>query len=597
MAVMRLPIPILLLFLLLPACQRSSSSPSPPPGGGPPKTWKFTEVGEKAGLDWAHRPFNEIGAFDAYDHGCGVAACDIDGDGHEDVLLLTQCGPTGYFLGRGDGTFKDQSQRLSMLDDGVRVAVACGDFDGDGRTDLFVTFTRRPCALLRQEEDGTFTDVAAARGVVLDGHYSGAAFADFDGDGDLDLVAAGNMVFTVDGPPVEDGCVVAWPGRNPMDLFTGAGSDPTALFINGGAAAGWSFTEEGAARGIPRGGPDDVEARGFGDVLVTDFDRDGDLDLCLPEMFHGRTALLENDGTGRFTDVAPGRIPRPSFGASGAATADFDGDGWPDLFLSDMHSDMWAPLDLPVTAIATGVRYRGMMGPHAGEGDNDAGPLYGNSLWMSDGGGFFHEDGPARGAETFNPWGLLPADFDNDGDPDVFVPSGMSNPWPWYPDVFLENRDGRFTERQGDLGFDPPPGGTEDPGTLVNGKPLVHSTRGSAAADFDEDGDLDLVTVSWDARARLWRNDLPRGSHWIDVDLRGGTPGDPVGAEVEVVAGGRTRILWMEAGKGYLSRSTRLVHAGLGESAEVESVSVRWPDGGRSRVDRPKADRRLVIER
>ena len=91
------------------------------------------------------------------------------------------------------------------------------------------------------------------------------------------------------------------------------------------------------------------------------------------------------------------------------------------------------------------------------------------------------------------------------------------------------------------------------------------------------------------------RRDLPRGNHWIDVDLRGRAPKDPFGAEVLVVSGGVTRVRWMKAGQGYLSQSTRLVHVGLGEEKSVESVSVRWPDGTLSRVERPRADRILVI--
>ncbi len=578
------------------ACSPGPGSGDPGPRGGP-RVWHFTEVGVKSGLRWTHRPFNPLGAFDAYDHGNGVAADDFDGDGHEDVLLLTQCGPAGYFLGRGDGTFVDRSERLAMLDDGVRVGVTFGDFDEDGRTDLYVTFIRRPNALLHQETDGTFTDVAAAKGVAVVGHYSGAVFADLDGDGDLDLTVAGNMQFTEgDAPLPGDGrCAPGWRGRAVRELYTVAGSDPTALFLNGGAAAGYAFVDEAAARGIPLGGPDGTDARGFGDVVDFDMDRDGDLDLLLPEMFRGKAALLENDGTGCFTDVTALRIPQPSFGSISAAAEDFDGDGWPDLLMTDMHSDMWAPVNRPFSDIETGVRYLSEHGPHAGVGDNPAGPLYGNSLWMSQGGGSFREAGLERGAETFNPWGALAADFDNDGDADLFVPSGMSNPWPYYPDVFLENLGDRFAQRQGDLGLVPAEMET-DAGVLVNDQPLVRSTRGCAAADFDEDGDLDIVAFAWDSRALLWRNDLPRGRHWIDIDLRGAAPKDPFGAEVEVAAGGRTQVRWMQGSRGYLSQSTRLVHVGLGEAREVDSVSVRWPDGTRTRVERPPVDRRLVIE-
>src|SRR5258706_14795468 len=126
---------------------RSGGSETTAGGRGP---WHFTERGEKAGLLWKHGPFNPGGAFDAYDHGNGVAAGDFNGDGHADVLLLTQCGPTGYFLGRGGGTFEDRPDLLAGLNDGIRVAVAYGDFDEDGATGFYVTFPRRPNAPIHQ---------------------------------------------------------------------------------------------------------------------------------------------------------------------------------------------------------------------------------------------------------------------------------------------------------------------------------------------------------------------------------------------------------------------------------------------------------------
>jgi hypothetical protein len=559
--------------------------------------WRFTEVAEKAGLRWRHHAFNPGGALDAYDHGNGVAAGDFDGDGHADVILLTQCGRAGYFLGRGDGTFEDRSDRLAMLDDGVRVGIACGDFDEDGRVDLYVTFVRRPNALLRQNADGTFTDVAAEKGVALVGHWSGAAFADLEGDGDLDLVVAGNMQYTEpDMPqPATDGCAAGWKGKSAWDLFHIAGSDPTALLVNGGPGAGFAFTEEAAARGIPLGGPLPEDARGFGDVLVLDYDRDGSPDLFLPEMFHGRSALLQNDGTGSFIDVTAARIPRSSYGTSNAAADDFDGDGWPDLFMTDMHSDMWAPTTLPFEEIDAGVRHLNDHGPHSGVGDNPAGPLFGNSLWMSEGAGAFAESGPAWGAETFNPWGVLADDFDNDGRVDAFIPSGMSNPYPYYPDVLLRNAGNRFEQVQDGLGLAVPPGQQAYGGILVGGYPLVRSTRGCATADFDEDGDLDIVGFAWGWRAVLWRNDLPRGTHWIGIDLRGAAPRDPYGAEVRVEAGGKTLVRWMRSSRGYLSQSDRTIHVGLGATGAVDAVTVRWPDGTSSRVEHPAADRVLVI--
>lgn len=595
---------VLLAALLLAAGCGSDSmqneSEIDDPGGNPPpaaRKWKFTEVAAASGLAWTHRPFNPEGAVDAYDHGNGVAAGDFDGDGRADVLLLSQCGRAGYFLGRGDGTFLDRSDRLAMLDDGVRVGVAAGDFDEDGRTDFYVTFVRRPNALLRQNADGTFTDVAAEKGVALVGHFSGAAFADLDRDGDLDLVVAGNLQYTDPDVlvPASGDCPAGWQGKSVVALFRDAGSDPTALFVNGGAAAGYAFTEEAAARGIPLGGPTPDAARGFGDVLVFDQDRDGSPDLFLPEMFHGRAALLRNDGTGRFEDVTAARMPQASYGSSNAAADDFDGDGWPDLLMTDMHSDMWIPPGMPFSEIETGVRYLGHHGPHSGEGDNPTGPLYGNSLWLSYGAGAFHEAALSWGAETFNPWGALADDFDNDGLVDAFLPSGMSNPYAYFPDVFLRNAGGRFEQRQDDLGFALPPSKQKDPGVLLGGQPLVRSTRGCASADFDGDGDLDIVAFRWSGPAVLWRNDLPAGKHWIAIELRGAAPKDPFGAEVEIEAGGRTIVRWMPSSRGYLSQSARRIHVGLGSTAAVDAVSVRWPDGTRTRIEAPPVDSVLVV--
>jgi len=589
------------VFALLAGCGRGpllERALEEPRGGAPPaQVWRFTEVAAEAGLLWSHRPFNPEGAVDAYDHGSGVAAGDFDGDGHADVLLLNQCGPAGYFLGRGDGTFEDRSDRVAMLNDGVRSGVAFGDFDADGRTDFYVTFIRRPNALLRQEADGSFTDVAAERGAALVGHFSGASFADFDRDGDLDLVVAGNLRFTEPDRfvPATEGCAAGWEGKTVAALFRDAGSDPSALLINGGAASGWTFTEEAAARGLPPGGADASDARGFGDVLVLDYDRDGSPDILLPEMFHGRTALLRNDGAGRFADETAAILPRASFGSSNAAADDFDGDGWPDVFMTDMHSDMWIPPGMPFSLVDAGVRYRGHHGPHHGEGDNSDGPIYGNTLWLSVGGGVFEESALPWGAETFNPWGALADDFDNDGLVDAFVPSGMSNPYPYFPDVFLRNAGGRFEQRQDDLGLAVPRRLQTDDAVLVEGQPLVRSTRGCAAADFDGDGDLDIVGCAYGGRAVLWRNDLPPGRRWIAIEPRGAAPRTPFGAEVTVEAGGRTIVRWLQGARGYLSQSPARIHVGLGETDAVDAVTVRWPDLTRTRVESPPVDAVLVV--
>jgi hypothetical protein len=580
-----------LSLVLASACR----DPEPPPPVSEAPSWVFTETTTGSGLQsFHHESFNLRVSVDAYDHGNGLAAGDFDGDGHEDLLILSQCGPSGYFLGEGDGTFTDHSARLSMLSSGVRVGVTYGDYDEDGDTDFYVTFVRRPNALLRQNDDGTFTDVAAEAGVALDGHWSGATLFDADTDGDLDLAIAGTLVFTfADRPlPEDERCAAGLEGMNMMDIMDYSVSEGPRLLINQGAGGGFAFTDETLERGLPAPSSDPEAVRGFGDVVPFDLDRDRDLDLVFPEMFAGRTALLQNDGSGHFTEITSQWLPQPSHGASGATVADLDGDGWPDLFESDMHSDMWVAWVLDFDEIEPELRYLDQYGPGGqGPGDNPTGPLFGNTLWLSAGAPLWEEHALDWGAETFNPWGGLPADFDNDGDVDVFVPSGMSNPFSYFPSVMLDNRGDHFAQVQTEVGIDPLPWGNIDPNYTVNGVPLNASLRGSATADFDEDGDLDLALVSWRDGVHLLRTDILPEHHWLQVHL---LDSDPYGAELELTAGDKHLVRWMEGSRGYLSQSTQMVHFGLGETETIDSLTVRWPDGTETVVDQPVVD--TVIE-
>ena len=583
------------LIAVLAGCDELDDGGSPPITA-PVTSWRFTEIGLGRGLDWRHVPVHEhLG--DAYDHGSGLAVGDIDGDGHEDLVLLNQCGPAGYFLGHGDGTFTDASARLAMLGDGVRVGVTWGDYDNDGRADLYVTFTRRPNALLHQNADGSFTDVAAELGVALDGHYTGAVFVDVNKDGYLDLLVAGNMHHTTDElvpADPERQCPAHYAALDIGAVFAGP-SDPSSLFINGGPGVGFHFRDEAAARGIPLGDKHDVGARGFSDATTVDFDRDGNPDLVMSEMFFGRTAVLHNDGNGYFTEVTSRLKIRPSYGPATVTAADYDNNGWPDLYMTDMHSDMWSTTPhLDPTTYDPAARYRSQIGPAAGTGDNATGPLFGNSLWLGADGASFGEADLSWQAETFQPWGHVPADFDNDGNVDVFIASGMSNSYDYFPNMMLANVGGHFEQVEKDVGLDPPPNKAIDPDIRVLGQPYVSAARAAATGDLDENGTVDLVVVTWNNRVNVFRDDLPAGNHWLEVNLTASAPRDPFGAFVEVRGGGRTFTRWMQGAGGYLSQSSRWVHFGLGATEKIDSVTVRWPDGATS-VAGAAVDSRITI--
>ncbi len=198
-------------------------------------------------------------------------------------------------------------------------------------------------------------------------------------------------------------------------------------------------------------------------------------------------------------------------------------------------------------------------------------------------------------AETFQPWGHQPADFDNDGDPDVYVAAGMSNPYLYTPSLFLLNDGAQFTQMQTQLGLDPPADGAVDATQKVQGQPYIASARTAAVMDWDEDGDLDLVVLTWNHRVHLLRNDLPAGRHWLDVAVDGKAPRDPYGAWIDVFAGGYAWSRSVDGQRGYLSQSSHRVHFGLGNVAAVSRVLVHWPDGTSSEVLNPAVDSRITV--
>ncbi len=542
---------VLLVLTLGVAGAGCGGAPGPPPEHGRVAAdggFQFVDVGAEAGLTrivWAGRPGKDHLLDSA---GTGAAWFDYDRDGWIDLYLvngwrledgrIVERGKNALYRNRGDGTFADVTDAAGVGGEGHwGGGVAVADFDADGWPDLFVT-NFGPNLLYRNRGDGTFENVAARAGVETPGWNTGAAFFDADGDGDLDLYVAAYIEATVENvlraKRTLDWKGVAMVAVGPFGL-QGARDH---YFVNESGGRFRDATETAGLTDLARG-------YGFG-VRAADFDGDGDLDLYVANdsdaNYYDRN---EGDGTFREVGLWSGCALDENGAAQagmGVALGDADGDGAPDLFVTNFSEDF-------------------------------------STLYRGDGQGFFDdvsgESGVGPATYLALSWGTVFADLDGDGDQDLVVANGHIYPQvDAHPEfemtyaqrnLLLENDgSGRFTDATARAG----------PGFA-----LVQSSRGLAAGDYDNDGDLDLLLTQLDGPPALLRNDSAHGA-WLTVDLAA-APGDGplIGTRVTVEAGGRRWHRDLASGESFLSVHDPRLHFGLGDVTTVDRVVVRWPDG------------------
>lgn len=556
-----------------------TAAPARKPAAAPVTGVRFEERAEAAGVKFtmAFLPGEQGERFkiNFYDHGCGVAVADVEGDGDDDLYFCNQLGANALFLNDGTGKFTDVTARAGVgLADRISVAAAFADVDGDGDQDLYVTTTRAGNVLFRNKGDGTFEDVTRAAGLELVAHSEQPVFFDADADGDLDLFVTNTAAWTTEG---FEPAGRYWRGNATLEELVESPPEKDRFYVNRGDG---TFEDATAAAGLAGVG-------WSGDVAVFDADDDGDSDVFVCNMF-GRSTLYANDGLGVFHDVTVERLGRTPWGAVGAKAFDYSGDGRLDLYVVDMHSDMWMnsetdPATLPgAKKFGTSYGPSGIspqLGPLGKLRFDVAGVVFGNALYRAEGGGKFTELSDVAGVETLWPWGIAAADFDADGHQDAYVPTGMGYPYGYLRSPLLMNRgNGSFVDAAEAAGLEPFPGGREQ-AERIGGKPAARSARAAAVGDFDADGRPDLVVSLFNDRAMLFMNRSPaRG--WVGFRLTGtGRNRDAVGAVVRVKAGGRTYVRQVDAAGGYLAQSSRTLHFGLGDARTLDEVTVRWPDG------------------
>jgi hypothetical protein len=549
--------------------------------------FQFTDKRKESGITFVHHAVDDVKKHYRpvhYDHGGGIAAADVDGDGLDDVYFVNQVGGNELWKNLGGGRFRDITQEAGVrLAGRIGVGASFADIDNDGDPDLFVTTVRGGNALFENDGRGHFKDISKEAGVDLVAHSSGAVFFDYDNDGLLDLLVCNVGLYTSDekGP---DGEYVGL-----KDAFDGhlhpSRYEYPVLYRNLGHGR---FKDVTAAAGL--------DAEGWcGDASFADLNGDGWPDLYLLNM-QGDDHYFENVGGRRFVEKTASYFPKTPWGSMGIKFFDYDHDGRMDLLVTDMHSDMSEDIGPEREKLKSRMRWSE---EHLQGGANN---IFGNALYHNLGGGRFEEVSDRLGVENYWPWGVSVDDVNADGWEDVFITSGMGYPFRYgINTLLLNNRGEKFLDSEFLLGNEPRRDGRTrtawfDVDCTAEGKdtpPCAGRTgkitvmtplcsRSSVIFDLDGDGDLDIVTNDFGSEPMVLVSDLAerKAIHWLKVVLVGTASNRKgIGATVRVVAGGQTHARQNDGKSGYLSGSVLPLYFGLGEATRVDRVEVDWPSG------------------
>ena len=501
--------------------------------------------------------------------GGAVAALDYDDDGWVDLLFLNgapspehvRTDPASFnrlYRNTGEGRFVDVTLEAGLSGAAIKgypQGVAVGDYDNDGYVDVLVT-SYGDNVLYHNEGNGRFEDVTARAGVAMPRHplKASAAWLDHDNDGDLDLFVTHYFQWTF-AENADDYCGRPEPGHRiycDPDVFEPL---PNVLFRNDGDG---TFTDVSEEVGLNR-----HRGKGMG-VAVADYDGDGRMDVFVTND-RWPHFLYRNGAEGTFAEVAfeAGVAANESgtmVSGMGCDFKDFDGDGWPDIFYTDLARDYFG-------------------------------------LFINQGKGFFHDQTfpSAVGlvSTAHSGWSIKLLDVDNDGWKDVFVAGShvvdnveLYNPSSRYEEpsfLYRNNGEGKIEDLSDRVGAD-----LQAPGAW----------RGLAAADLDNDGTLEVAVSRLNGSAALFVKKGGADHNWILLDLEGTRSNrDGIGARVRLVLpSGRSLHEHVTTAHGIYSASDKRVHFGLGPEASIAYIEVAWPSGIVQRVEKPAVNQILHVE-
>lgn len=527
----------------------------------------FSDVAARAGIQFKHQASHTSQKYLPETMGAGVAMLDYDNDGRLDLFFVNgaalrdpmepghmpdKSDPRYWnrlFHNNGDGTFTDVTERAGVRGQGYGMGVAVGDYNRDGRPDLYVTSLGKN-VLYRNNGDGTFTDVTEQAGVAGDGWSVGACFVDYDRDGRLDLIVTRYLDWDF---TKNIYCGEKQPGYRSYchpDHFPPARH---LVYRNNGDGTFRDVSQQcgiGAAPG-----------KGLG-IAINDFNGDRWPDILVANDSFPQQ-LFRNNQDETFTELAQ-RLglafdeDGKTFAGMGVDFADYDNDGWPDVFVNALANQRYA--------------------------------VFRNQRGQS----FDYVSGPSGvGAVSIlhSGWGAGFLDYDNDGWKDLFVGQGhvmdniqLTQPSVRYlePPLLMRNISGKFHDV-----------------SAQSGTPFRSqlAARGVAFGDLNNDGFLDIAINCNNGPALLLQNQGGNGNHWLLVKLVGSRSNrDGIGARLRLVSqSGYQQFAFASAGGSYLSASDPRVHFGLGSERSARLLEISWPSGTVQRLEKVDADQVLTV--
>jgi len=516
------------------------------------------DVTRQTGVDFVHTDGSSGRRYIVETVCCGLALLDYDGDGDVDLYFINGAAlpgtevstPPRNALYRNDGNwrFTNVTEQSGVGDTGYGLGVCTGDYDNDGDSDIYVN-NFGPNILYQNNGNGTFTDVTQAAGVAAgDRVGAGSCFLDMDSDGDLDLFVGNYVGFTFEKHEISY--------MNGFPSYVGPlHYPPTAnvLYRNEGNGR---FTDVSVPSGIA-----EYAGSGMG-MICADYDNDGDTDIMVGNDL-AANFVLQNDGTGKFKDVAllaglAYDLLGTVHGTMAVECGDWSNDGWLDFYTTSYQRQL-------------------------------------TTLYQNTRGDYFQDVTRRTGAGTDTyqhvTWGAGLIDLDNDSNRDLFIACGhLIDNVEQFDDttsylarnIVLRNTgQGRYVNVSAECG---------------DGLLPKLSSRGAAFDDLDNDGDLDVVILNSRREPTILRNDSSPAHHWIQIQLRGTTSNrDGIGARVTVTAGDLTQIDEVHSGRSYQSDFGKRLHFGLGRRSTIEQVRVDWIGGGTDIIRDVEVDRRITI--